>query len=63
MAAKLIDGKALAGRLCGDVCCEESTVKVFYVTPHFGGTGSMTNAVLMKNTLTAAKPHLGEGVG
>ena len=47
-----------AGKLCGDVCFEEVAVKASYITPVPGGVGPMTRAMLMKNTLTAAKLHL-----
>lgn len=45
------------GKLCGDVCFEEAAVKASYITPVPGGVGPMTRAMLMKNTLTAAKLH------
>lgn len=45
------------GKLCGDVCYEEVAEKASYITPVPGGVGPMTRAVLMKNTLTAAKNH------
>ena len=48
-----------AGKLCGDVCYEEAAVKALYITPVPGGVGPMTRAMLMKNTLTAAKLHQG----
>ena len=48
-----------AGRLCGDVCFEEAAAKASYITPVPGGVGPMTRAMLMKNTLTAAKFHQG----
>lgn len=48
-----------AGKLCGDVCFEEAAVKASYITPVPGGVGPMTRAMLMKNTLTAAKLHQG----
>lgn len=48
------------GKLCGDVCFEEAAVKASYITPVPGGVGPMTRAMLMKNTLTAAKLHLGQ---
>ena len=48
-----------AGKLCGDVCFEEATAKASYITPVPGGVGPMTRAMLMKNTLTAAKLHQG----
>lgn len=47
-----------AGKLCGDVCYEEAAAKASYITPVPGGVGPMTRAMLMKNTLTAAKLHL-----
>lgn len=46
------------GKLCGDMCYEEVEKKASYITPVPGGVGPMTRAVLMKNTLTAAKMHL-----
>ncbi len=48
-----------AGKLCGDVCFEEASEKASYITPVPGGVGPMTRAMLMKNTLTAAKLHQG----
>ena len=47
------------GKLCGDVCFEEVASKASYITPVPGGVGPMTRAMLMKNTLTAAKLHQG----
>lgn len=44
-----------AGKLCGDVCFDEVAAKASYITPVPGGVGPMTRAMLMKNTLTAAK--------
>ena len=46
-----------AGKLCGDVCYDETAEKASYITPVPGGVGPMTRAMLMKNTLTAAKLH------
>jgi len=46
------------GKLCGDVCYNEVAEKASYITPVPGGVGPMTRAVLMKNTLAAAKIHL-----
>ncbi|MGN1481362.1 bifunctional methylenetetrahydrofolate dehydrogenase/methenyltetrahydrofolate cyclohydrolase FolD [Porcipelethomonas sp.] len=43
------------GKLCGDVNFEEVEKKASYITPVPGGVGPMTIAMLMKNTLTAAK--------
>ena len=47
------------GKLCGDVCYEEVAEKASYLTPVPGGVGPMTRAMLMENTLTAAKVHQG----
>ena len=47
-----------AGKLCGDVCYDEVAEKASYITPVPGGVGPMTRAMLMKNTLTAAKLHI-----
>ena len=46
------------GKLCGDVVVEEVEPKASYLTPVPGGVGPMTRAMLMLNTLTAAKNHL-----
>lgn len=43
------------GKLCGDVDVENIKDKVGYLTPVPGGVGPMTVAMLMKNTLEAAK--------
>lgn len=43
------------GKLCGDVDFDAVKAKASYITPVPGGVGPMTIAVLMKNTLTAAK--------
>ncbi len=43
------------GKLCGDVDFENVAEKTSYITPVPGGVGPMTIAILMKNTLTAAK--------
>ena len=45
------------GKLCGDVDFEEVKEKASFITPVPGGVGPMTIAMLMKNTLTAAKNH------
>lgn len=45
------------GKLCGDVDFEGVEKKASYITPVPGGVGPMTIAMLMKNTLTAAKLH------
>lgn len=47
------------GKLCGDVCYEEVAQKASYLTPVPGGVGPMTRAMLMENTLTAARVHQG----
>lgn len=43
------------GKLCGDVDFDKVKNKASYITPVPGGVGPMTIAMLMKNTLTAAK--------
>ncbi len=43
------------GKLCGDVDFEAVEKKASYITPVPGGVGPMTIAMLMQNTLTAAK--------
>lgn len=43
------------GKLCGDVDFAAVSEKASYITPVPGGVGPMTIAMLMKNTLTAAK--------
>lgn len=43
------------GRLCGDVAFDEMLEKASYITPVPGGVGPMTVAMLMENTLMAAK--------
>lgn len=47
------------GKLCGDVVFDEVSEKASYITPVPGGVGPMTIAMLMKNTLTAAKKQNG----
>ncbi|MCI2106251.1 MAG: bifunctional methylenetetrahydrofolate dehydrogenase/methenyltetrahydrofolate cyclohydrolase FolD [Intestinimonas sp.] len=46
-----------AGKLCGDVDYATVSSKAAYITPVPGGVGPMTRAMLMKNTLTAARIH------
>ena len=46
-----------AGKLCGDVDYGPVSEIASYITPVPGGVGPMTRAMLMKNTLTAAKLH------
>lgn len=43
------------GKLCGDVDYDQCEARASYITPVPGGVGPMTIAMLMKNTLTAAK--------
>ncbi len=43
------------GKLCGDVKFDEVSEKASCITPVPGGVGPMTVAMLMRNTLTAAK--------
>lgn len=45
------------GKLCGDVIYEEAVGKASYITPVPGGVGPMTRAMLMENTLYAARCH------
>ena len=46
-----------AGKLCGDVDYEPVAAKASFITPVPGGVGPMTRAMLMENTLEAAKMH------
>ena len=45
------------GKLHGDVDFAAAAEKAAYITPVPGGVGPMTRAMLMENTLTAAKLH------
>lgn len=47
------------GKLCGDVVFEEADKLAAFLTPVPGGVGPMTIAMLMRNTVTAAKLALG----
>ena len=47
------------GSLCGDINYAEAVEKASAITPVPGGVGPMTIAMLMKNTLTAAKKTIG----
>ena len=47
------------GKLCGDVKFDEVCEKASAITPVPGGVGPMTIAMLMKNTLTAARRQNG----
>ncbi len=42
-------------RLVGDVAFEEVRAKASYITPVPGGVGPLTIAMLLRNTLTAAR--------
>ena len=44
------------GKLCGDVDFASVEPKASFITPVPGGVGPMTIAMLMANTLKAAKP-------
>ena len=46
-----------AGKLCGDVDYGPVAEKASYITPVPGGVGPMTRAMLMVNTLEAARRH------
>ena len=45
------------GKLCGDVDYNGAAVKASYITPVPGGVGPLTRAMLMENTLLAARMH------
>ena len=45
------------GKLCGDVEYSQAAEKASYITPVPGGVGPMTRAMLMENTLYAARRH------
>ena len=46
-----------AGKLCGDVDYAAAAERASYITPVPGGVGPMTRAMLMENTLFAARKH------
>jgi len=48
------------GKLIGDVDTEAVKEVASYITPVPGGTGPMTNVMLMANTLLATKRQLGQ---
>lgn len=50
------------GKLCGDVDFETARERASYITPVPGGVGPMTIAMLMRNTLKAARKITGAGV-
>ena len=45
------------GKLCGDVVYGQAAERAAYITPVPGGVGPMTRAMLMENTLYAARSH------
>ena len=45
------------GKLCGDVDFEAAAERASYITPVPGGVGPVTRAILMENTLWAARRH------
>ena len=45
------------GKLCGDVVYSQAVEKASYITPVPGGVGPLTRAMLMENTLYAARCH------
>lgn len=45
------------GKIRGDVVYDEAVTKASYITPVPGGTGLVTRAMLMDNTLRAARLH------
>ena len=45
------------GKICGDVVYDEVVNKASYITPVPGGAGLVTRAMLMDNTLRAARLH------
>jgi methylenetetrahydrofolate dehydrogenase (NADP+)/methenyltetrahydrofolate cyclohydrolase len=48
----------IEGKLVGDVDTEAAKEVASYLTPVPGGTGPMTNIMLMTNTLAAARRQL-----
>lgn len=45
------------GKLCGDAVFDQVAPKASYLTPVPGGVGPVTRAILMENTLSAARRH------
>ena len=45
------------GRLCGDAVYDQVAPRASYITPVPGGVGPVTRAMLMENTLLAARRH------
>ncbi len=53
--------KRAQGRLCGDVHFESVSQVASHITPVPGGVGPMTIAMLLKNTLQAARLSVAPG--
>ena len=49
---------AETGKFTGDVVFDEAVNRAAYITPVPGGVGPMTRAMLMRNSLAAAKQHI-----
>jgi methylenetetrahydrofolate dehydrogenase (NADP+)/methenyltetrahydrofolate cyclohydrolase len=47
------------GHMIGDVQFDEAAARASAITPVPGGTGPMTNAMLLRNTLQAIKRYFG----
>ena len=45
------------GKLCGDAVYDQVAPRASYITPVPGGVGPVTRAMLMENTLLAARRH------
>ncbi|MDQ6961689.1 MAG: bifunctional methylenetetrahydrofolate dehydrogenase/methenyltetrahydrofolate cyclohydrolase FolD [Mariprofundaceae bacterium] len=48
------------GKLCGDVDFEKASQRAGWISPVPGGVGPMTITMLLHNTITAYKQHLGD---
>ncbi len=57
VVADVAMNRDVAGKLCGDVVYAEAAEKAAYITPVPGGVGPVTRAMLLLNTLNAAKRH------
>lgn len=53
--SRVVDGQTSKSYLVGDVDFKSVSEVAGYITPVPGGVGPMTVAMLMKNTVTAAK--------
>lgn len=49
------NGKVISKKIVGDVVFEEAVKKASFITPVPGGVGPVTTAMLLKNTIEAAK--------